>query len=188
VSLLVIKDDRGQVMILTLVILILLLAILTGITNYAQIVAMSNPNLQNAIKQAVKAATYTAQFDGQGDNRSLVLEPSVAQTAFTTRLAGNLGLSSNLEPLSGSPWVEKLSYILVIYNFRGDYYILSDGTFNDVVILNTGEGIFEIREGGGKVVIQLENSGVIAVVRAKLFKAFGDEYEITRWAAARVYI
>lgn len=187
------RDEKGAV--ITVLLLILVPLLLAGIVlsvETPRLVRAADPDLGDAVAQAVRAAA-TCVDDASQANGDPRIDPDRAHEMFRRTLARNLCLSDvTLEPLPGSALASTPVYELVVFN--GDNPFVPTGKAYPGGGLLTGDlpaafavGDMYVTPGGSGTEVVLDAPGCVAVVKAVALPVFGFQGgEVVRWASGKV--
>jgi len=193
-----IRDQRGFVTVLLLILIPLLLVAAVGSTETARLNSGSNIDVQGALDQAVKAAAMCVDPSSQanGDPR---IDPDKAHAQFRYYLAANLKLDSSLNPVQGSRVTETPAYTFVVVNGANDYVpegrvYSCDGVCSENDFVVSLPQTFSVSDdiyigSGGLRDITVKSPTCIALVKSRVKPVFTDRSDMTaRWSASRIIV
>lgn len=203
--LLLLRNERGQIVI-ALPLIVLLAVALVWVIRTAQALVSADIILENSVVIAVKAAAN--QFDtpkppkGPPENvlpgpPEMPREPEKklvpridfvrARSTFEQMLEDNMELKSNLEPKKHSAFSGQPRYTLLLYNGEGNpsgiRYIFSDGVLTSQEIDTAGFPKTFTLEG---VTVEMESPGAAALVGIQGRNIVGETGSYQRWALVRI--
>jgi len=199
-----IKEERGDALLLLLLIAPLILSMIMWRMDYSQAVTHTEIDFNESLKKAVKAAAnqVTERSQAEGDPR---ISSDRAHAAFRAILADNLKLDPvSMAPLSSSPLKAPMRYSLIVYNGDGNYaasgaraayqYDFDGSTLSSYPLSGLGfpqhftVSDFNIAYGGGGTFdVILDAPGCVSIAEVNLKTITETPAKPVRWASAKIH-
>jgi hypothetical protein len=196
------RDRRGNILIIFLILIPLLIAIITASIEITDTVTVADVDVQDGLASACKAAAGQIS-DASQANATPRINSANALSAFESSLEYNLRLDDTMTPLPNTHYLNPPRFWLLIYNGYSDYaydgadladYYYFDGTSLSSESISasglpssfyaSGTGI---NTSSGDYEVNLSSPGVIAVIQIQKKNILGNvPVVVTRWAAARI--
>ncbi|MGD0620949.1 MAG: hypothetical protein ABSA82_00565 [Thermacetogeniaceae bacterium] len=197
------RDQRGDALIIFLILLPMLMLIITASIEITDTVTVADIDVQENLASACKAAASQIS-DASQANATPRIKDANAVNAFESSLEYNLRLDNTMTPLPNTHYLNPPQFWLLIYNGDSDFasdganlvdYYYFDGTNLNTESISAPSGfpaVFYasttgVNTSGGAYQVTLNTPGVVAVIQIQKKNVLGDVPVVTqRWAAARI--